>query len=113
MGELASKKCVPCEGGISALSPADAKALLKQTQGWEFAQGGKAIKRRFTFKNFTAALALVNKVGDIAESEGHHPDITFGWGYAEFTLWTHVIKGLHENDFIMASKINALQNSAK
>ena len=82
--------------------------MLKEVPGWELANDGKAIKRRFKFKNFKTALAFVNKAGDIAEAEGHHPDITFGWGYAEFLLWTHAIGGLHENDFIMASKINQL-----
>lgn len=82
--------------------------MLKKVPGWELANGGKAIKRRFEFKNFKQALAFVNKVGEIAEAEDHHPDISFGWGYAEFLLWTHAIGGLHENDFIMASKINAI-----
>jgi len=105
---LTTKKCVPCEGGVEKLSPEAAKTLLKDIPGWEFADAGKAIKRRFTFKNFAQSLAFVNKVGEIAESEGHHPDITFGWGYAEILLWTHAIGGLHENDFIVASKVNAL-----
>ena len=105
---LSQKKCVPCEGGLSPLSRAEAEKMLKEIPGWEIASDGKSIKRRFTFKNFKQALAMVNKAGDIAEAEGHHPDITFGWGYAEFKLWTHAIGGLHENDFIMASKINGL-----
>jgi 4a-hydroxytetrahydrobiopterin dehydratase len=105
---LDKKKCVPCEGGVSALAPEAAKKLLAEVKGWEFAKDGKAIHRRFTFKNFKQALDFVNKVGAIAEAEGHHPDITFGWGYADCLLWTHAIGGLHENDFIVASKINAL-----
>ncbi|MDE3060971.1 MAG: 4a-hydroxytetrahydrobiopterin dehydratase [Pseudomonadota bacterium] len=105
---LTQKKCVPCEGGLTPLSSDEAKNMLKEIPGWELADGHKAIKRRFTFKNFVEALAFVNKVGAIAESEGHHPDITFGWGYAEILLWTHAIGGLHENDFIIASKINQL-----
>ena len=106
--DLTQKKCVPCEGGLSPLSADQAKALLKDVPGWELTNGGKAIKRRFTFKDFQSALDFVNKAGEIAEAEGHHPDITFGWGYAECMLWTHAIGGLHENDFIMASKINNL-----
>ena len=66
------------------------------------------ISRRFTFKNFADALFFVNKVGALAESEGHHPDVTFGWGYAEFTLFTHAVDGLSENDFILAAKIDEL-----
>ena len=106
---LDQKKCVPCEGGVSALSADQARTMLKDIPGWEFAQGGKAIHRRFSFKDFAAALQFVNKVGEIAEAEGHHPDITFGWGYADCLLTTHAIDGLHDNDFIIASKINALQ----
>jgi len=105
---LTNKKCVPCEGGLSPLATDEAKAMLNEVPGWELANDGKAIKRQFKFKNFKQSLAFVNKAGDIAEAEGHHPDITFGWGYAEFLLWTHAIGGLHENDFIMASKINEI-----
>jgi len=105
---LDGKKCVPCEGGVTALTADQVAAMLKEVPGWELANAGKAIHRKFTFKNFKQALAFVNKVGDIAESEGHHPDITFGWGYADILLWTHAIGGLHENDFIVASKINLL-----
>ena len=105
---LDQKKCVPCEGGVTPLSADAAKGLLAQTPGWEFAKEGKAISRHFKFKNFKQAIAFVNKVGEIAEAEGHHPDISLGWGYAEFLLWTHSIGGLHENDFIVATKINGL-----
>lgn len=105
---LTQKKCVPCEGGVTALTQDEAKAMLKEVPGWEFANGGKAIHRKFKFGNFVEAHAFVNKVGTIAESEGHHPDITFGWGYANILLFTHAIGGLHDNDFIVASKINAL-----
>ena len=105
---LTQKKCVPCEGGLSPLSVTEAKAMLKEVPGWQLANGGNAIKRRFEFRDFQGALSFVNKAGAIAEEEGHHPDITFGWGYAECLLWTHAIGGLHENDFIVASKINDL-----
>ncbi len=107
---LENRKCVPCEGGLAPLSSDAAEKLLADVPDWEFTDGGKAIHRRFTFKNFKQALAFVNQVGEVAEAEGHHPDIGFGWGYADCKLWTHAIGGLHENDFIMASKINALQN---
>ena len=96
----------PLRGGISPLSAAEAQKLLADVPGWEFAKEGKAIARKFKFKNFKQALAFVNKVGEVAESEGHHPDITFGWGYADIVLQTHSIGGLHENDFIVSSKIN-------
>ena len=93
---------------VTKINAGQVKTMLGETPGWELTQEGKAIKRRFKFKNFKLALAFVNKIGEVAESEGHHPEITFGWGYAEFLLWTHAIGGLHENDFIMASKINGL-----
>ena len=105
---LDQKKCVPCEGGVTPLSREEAQKLLAEVPGWEFAKEGRAISRRFKFKNFKQALAFVNKVGEVAETEGHHPDIGLGWGYAEMLLWTHSIGGLHENDFVMAHKINAL-----
>jgi 4a-hydroxytetrahydrobiopterin dehydratase len=105
---LAQKKCVPCEAGTVPLTPAQSGELLRQVPGWEYALEGRAIKRRFNFDNFRAALAFVNRVGELAEAEGHHPDFMLGWGYAECVLWTHSIVGLHENDFIMASKINQL-----
>jgi 4a-hydroxytetrahydrobiopterin dehydratase len=109
---LAQKTCVPCRGGIPPLTPAEAGAFLKQTEGWELLEGSTKIRRTFKTKNFASALALVQKVGDLAESEGHHPDISFGWGYCTVLFYTHKIKGLHENDFIMAAKVNALAEAA-
>lgn len=106
--DLGSKKCVPCEGGVTPLTYAQAQALLAQIPGWDFAKEGKAITRRFTFPDFKQALAFVNKIGAIAEADGHHPDLMLGWGYVEVLLWTHAINGLHDNDFIVASKINGL-----
>lgn len=105
---LEGKKCVPCEGGLTPLDAQEAEKLLAEVPGWKIIDGGKAIRRRFHFMDFAAALAFVNRVGDVAEGEGHHPDILFGWGYAECTLLTHAIDGLHENDFIVARKINGL-----
>ncbi len=81
--------------------------LWKQVQEWEVVDGHH-LKRRFKFKNFAEALVFVNRVGAIAEREGHHPDISFGWGYVEITLFTHAVKGLSENDFILAAKIDKL-----
>ena len=105
---LDGKKCVPCEGGGAPLSFAEAKALLVDIPGWAIGSDGKSIHRRFTFKNFKQALTFTNKVGEIAELEGHHPDILLGWGYVECILTTHAINNLHENDFIVARKINIL-----
>ena len=112
MNDLASKKCVPCEGGIPPITPAQAQEYLKQLNpGWQITEDNKKITRKFKFKNFKTALDFVNKVGEIAESEGHHPDIKFGWGYAVVTSYTHAINGLFDNDFILAAKIDKITNS--
>ena len=103
---LSEKSCVPCRGGVPPLSQKDAQSFLAQTPGWSLAQEGKRLERRFDFKNFKAALEFVNRVGEAAEQEGHHPDICFGWGYANIVFYTHKIGGLHENDFVMAAKVN-------
>ncbi len=105
---LSQKTCTPCRGGIPPLGSSEAEALLPQAPGWRLLENGTRIERRFEFKDFAAALAFVNRVGDLAEQEGHHPDITFGWGYASALFYTHKIGGLHENDFIMAAKVNEL-----
>ncbi len=108
MTELAAQTCTPCRGGVPPLGRDQAEAYLAQAEDWQLLDDGKRIERRFKFKNFGAALAFVDRVGALAEAEGHHPDITFGWGYATVSLHTHKIRGLHENDFIMAAKINRL-----
>ena len=105
---LTQKHCVPCQGGIPPLTRSEADTFMGQVPGWELAAGGDRIHRKFGFDDFQAALDFVNEVGALAEEEGHHPDISFGWGYADVTFFTHKIKGLHENDFIMAAKVNAL-----
>jgi len=108
MTELAAKTCTPCRGGVPPLGPEEAEAYLGEAEGWQLRDDGKRIERTYRFKNFKQALEFVDRVGALAEAEGHHPDITFGWGYATISLHTHKIKGLHENDFIMAAKINRL-----
>ena len=105
---LTSKTCEPCRGGIPPLGEAEARTFLEQTPGWELIDDGTKIRRTFKLGDFAESIALVNKVGDLAEDEGHHPDIAFGWGYCTVLFYTHKIKGLHENDFIMAAKVNAL-----
>lgn len=104
---LSEKKCVPCEGGVEKLSAEGIKQLLENIPNWQIAEGMKLV-REYKFKNFKQALNFVNKVGDIAEAEGHHPDIELGWGFARIYLYTHAIGGLHENDFILAAKVDAL-----
>lgn len=107
--QLNQKKCVPCEVGGVALSPDEARALMEQTRHWSLVQDAKKISREFLFKNFKEALQFVNMVGDIAEEEGHHPEIYLSWGKVIVELWTHAVNGLSENDFIVAAKIDQLQ----
>jgi 4a-hydroxytetrahydrobiopterin dehydratase len=106
--QLSAKSCTPCKGGVEPLSLEYARGYLESTPQWSLLDNGKRLERKFNFKDFAAALAFVDKVGAIAEEERHHPDITFGWGYATVSVFTHKIKGLHENDFILASKIDRL-----
>jgi 4a-hydroxytetrahydrobiopterin dehydratase len=105
---LAEKKCTPCRGGIPPLTHAEAERFQSQTPNWELRDDAHRIERTFRFRNFQEALGFVRNVGDLAETEGHHPDISFGWGYATISLRTKKIKGLHENDFIMASKLDRM-----
>jgi len=105
---LSEKTCVPCRGGISPLTEEEAHGYLAETPGWTLAEGATGIERKFRFKDFASAMEFVRKVGLLAEREGHHPDIAFGWGYCAVSFHTHKIHGLHENDFIMAAKVDAL-----
>ena len=105
---LTQQTCVPCQGGIPPLTPEEVRGFLDQVPGWELNDASDRLYRKFPFDDFVAALAFVNKVGAVAEEEGHHPDISFGWGHADIVLFTHKIRGLHENDFIMAAKISEL-----
>lgn len=105
---LTAKTCVPCQGGLPPLDRAATATYLKEVPEWTLLAQPDRISRRFSFRTFADALAFVNRLGALAEAEGHHPDIAFGWGYGEITFYTHKIKGLHENDFIMAAKTDAL-----
>lgn len=108
MSELASKQCVPCRGGVPPLAGEELEKLAGQVPQWQVVNGHH-ITRQFTFPDFAQALAFVNKVGAIAEQQGHHPDILVTWGKAEVTTYTHKINGLTESDFILAAKIDQLQ----
>jgi len=105
---LNKKTCIPCQGGIPPLSIEEANKLLPSAEKWKLIENSTKLQRNFAFNKFTDALEFVNRVGELAESEGHHPDITFGWGYCSIIFYTHKINGLHENDFIMAAKTNDL-----
>jgi 4a-hydroxytetrahydrobiopterin dehydratase len=107
MTELADKKCVPCRGGVPPLKGAELETLHKSVPKWNVVDQ-HYLTRSFTFPDFKQALDFVNKVGALAEEQGHHPDILLAWGKTEITLWTHKIDGLTESDFIMAAKIDRL-----
>jgi 4a-hydroxytetrahydrobiopterin dehydratase len=107
MTDLATKTCVPCRGGTPPLKGEELDDLRRQIPGWEVVEEHH-LRRRFRFKNFREALNFVNRVGELAEEQGHHPDVGFGWGYAEVTVYTHKIDGLTESDFILAAKISEL-----
>ena len=108
--QLADKKCVPCRGGVPPLSSTELSTLHDHVPEWNVVNQHH-LHRLFRFPDFKQALAFVNRVGEVAESEGHHPDILLTWGKAEITLWTHKIDGLTESDFIMAAKIDRLQKA--
>ncbi|MDA0653973.1 MAG: 4a-hydroxytetrahydrobiopterin dehydratase [Proteobacteria bacterium] len=105
---LHQQSCVPCRGGIPPLTRAEAEDAAAEIPEWSLSVDATKISRRFSFGDFASALAFVNRVGELAESQGHHPDISFGWGYADVVLFTHKIRGLHANDFIMAAKIDRI-----
>ena len=107
---LAEKTCTPCRGGVPPLTRDEAQCFQAQAPNWDLGDNANRIQRTFRFRNFREALAFVQEVGELAETEGHHPDISFGWGYVTVSLSTKKIKGLHENDFIMASKIDRVHD---
>ena len=104
--DLSSKTCTPCRGGIPPLTAAEASGYSRQAPGWALEDDAHRLERSFKFRNFREALDFVTRVGELAEREGHHPDVSFGWGWATISWQTKKIKGLHENDFIMAAKID-------
>lgn len=105
---LVGQKCVACEGGTPPLTRAEAEAYMAQTPDWSLSEDGLRISRRFVFKDFKESMAFINKVADLAEAEGHHPDMHCSWNKVTLELTTHAIKGLSKNDFILAAKTNAL-----
>lgn len=112
--ELVRKKCSPCEGGIPPIPADEARALLTQLDGWNLAEDGTRIQRHWTAKNFMAGIDFFNKVAELAEEDGHHPDLHLeGYRNVSIELWTHAIGGLSENDFILAAKINQIPIKVK
>lgn len=110
MSQLAKKRCIPCEGGVKPMTEAQAQALMPELNpDWMLVDGGRMLARSFVFKDFKKTMAFVNKVADVAEAEGHHPDMTVGYGNLGIELMTHAIDGLSENDFILAAKIDEIK----
>lgn len=105
---LTDKKCVACEGGIPPLTKAQIAEYQPQVPAWRVAADSLSIMRDFTFKNFKEAITFADKVGDLAEEEGHHPVLTVRWGKVGIVLSTDAISGLSENDFILAAKVDRL-----
>ncbi len=108
--DLLSRHCVPCEGGTKPLSRSGAEAYLTATPGWDLVlDEPMMLKRKLKFKDFAGSMQFINRVADVAEAEGHHPDFNVSWNRVQLELTTHAIGGLSENDFIMAAKINDLE----
>ena len=103
---LTQKKCIPCEAGTPTLETAKINELLKEIPAWQLKEGH--LYKKFKFKNFVEAMKFVNKIAEIAESEGHHPDFSVHYNKVEVEIWTHAINGLSENDFIVAAKIEGI-----
>ena len=111
MDKLYQKKCLACDGNTLPFDTSEIHKYLKKIDDWDVKKNSKKnyyLEKNFQFKNFVESQRFVNKVGSIAEAEGHHPDINFGWGYAKIKVYTHAIKGLSESDFILAAKIDKI-----
>lgn len=110
--ELAAKQCVPCRGGVPPLPPAETEKLLQKLGGgWRVVENHH-LEKTYTFDDFASALEFTNAVGQIAEEQGHHPDIFLSWGKVKLTIWTHKIDGLTESDFVLAAKADRALESA-
>lgn len=110
--QLADRRCVPCQGGTPPMTRQEFQPLLAQIEGWEVPEDRKLVKT-FRFKNFVEAVEFVNRIAQVAEEEGHHPDLYVAWGKVTVYLWTHKIDGLSESDFIMAAKIDRIYGHMK
>ena len=107
MSELAERQCVPCRGGVPPMKGEQINEMSSQLPDWQVVNEHH-LQRSYRFKDFRETLDFVNRVGELAEEQGHHPDICFGWGKADITIWTHKIDGLTESDFVLAAKIDKL-----
>ena len=110
MGDLASQECVPCKGGIPPLRPDQIQPLIQQLEGWSVVNDHH-IKKSYDFPDFVKALDFVNAIAEIAEAQGHHPDLYLSWGKVGVEIWTHKIDGLTESDFVLGAKIDKIKRS--
>ncbi len=108
---LAERPCTPCRGGVNPLTPSECAGYLAEVPDWELRNDGRIVARRFRFPDYRTALAFTNAVSALAEDTWHHPELVLGWGYCEVSLTTRKIGGLHESDFVMAARIDALAAS--
>lgn len=106
--DLAGQTCEPCRGGIPPMDHDMARGYLVQVPGWSLKENPDRLERDFAFPDFRQAQAFAMRVGDLCEAEGHHAEIRYGWGHCTVAFWTHKIKGLHMNDFVMAAKVDGL-----
>ena len=113
MAGLNQATCVPCQGGVPTLTDDEIKVLKPEVPLWKVARAGgiKRLRREFTFPDFAAAIAFAWQVGELAEQEQHHPDLHVSWGKVVVEIWTHKIKGLHRNDFILAAKVDQIHRT--
>jgi 4a-hydroxytetrahydrobiopterin dehydratase len=107
--DYASKRCVPCEGGVPAFTPSQAEEASRSLRGWDLREGSTRLHKHHRFADFKQAMRFVNAMADLAEAEGHHPDFTVHYDTVDVTLWTHAVGGLSENDFILAAKLDQLE----
>ena len=107
MADLAERQCVPCRGGVPPMIAEEIEKLLPEVEGWRVINQHH-LQKNYQFKNFRETLQFVNTIGELAEQQGHHPDICFGWGKADISIWTHKIDGLTESDFVLAAKIDKI-----
>ncbi len=111
--DFASKRCVPCEGGVPRKTPIEVDEALRSLDGWDPRDEKTRIHKHYRFKDFAEAMRFVNALAAVAEAEGHHPDFSVHWNAVDVTLWTHAIGGLSENDFIVAAKLDRLPEARR
>ena len=113
VSELARRKCEPCSAETPRLEGKKLEEMIRKLGGGWNVKDGRELQKSYKFKDFVGALAFTNRVGAVAEQEGHHPEIALGWGHVDLRIWTHIIGGLSESDFVLAAKADAQQHGEK